>query len=461
MVVKLYSHKRGYTVTLLRTLKNIFSIADLRRKLFFTLGVLVVYRIGVHIPVVGVNTAALALKIQEASLFGKLLGYLDVFSGGALSQCTVFALGVSPYITASIMMQILGFTVPYFEQLLKEGDYGRKVINQYTRYLALGLSVMYSLMYAAALESQGLVLIPGWGFRTLFVLSLSVGCMIVMWLGEQISLMGIGNGSSMIIFAGIVAHFPSYVIRTIEYARSGVLYHGSLPGMNWIIALAIWLALVAITICIIFLEKGERKIPVQYARRMIGNRVYGGQSSFIPFKINSAGVMPVIFAGSILTIPMAITGFFGGMFPFMARLGQHFTQSAPVYNVLQFILIVALYFFYTALIFNPTELADIIKKNGGFIPGIRPGRKTAEFFDNVLTRLGLVGSIYLAFLAALPNIMIALVGAAKMPFVLGGTALLIVVGVGLELASQMESYLIEHNYAGFLSSGRMKTRSAR
>lgn len=448
-------------MTLFRTIKNIFSIAELRKKLFFTLGVLVVYRLGHHIPVVGVDTFKLAQAIKEATNLGKLLSYLDVFSGGALANCTVFALGISPYITASIMMQVLGFTVPYFEQLSKEGDYGRKIMNQHTRYLALGLSVMYSLIYAISLESNGLVLTPGWGFRFLFILSLSVGCMVVMWLGEQVSLFGIGNGSSMIIFAGIVARFPGYVFRTINYAQSGILYTGGLPGMNWIIATAIWLALIAITICIIYLEKGERKIPVQYARRIIGNKVYGGQGSFIPFKINSAGVMPVIFAGSIMNIPVAIAGMLANRFSFLGVVSKSLSQTAFLYMVIQFALIVAFYFFYTALVFNPTELADIIKKNGGFIPGIRPGRKTAEFFDNILTRLGLVGSIYLAILALLPNIMMKIIGPEKMPFLLGGTALLIVVGVALEAASQIESYLIEHNYAGFLSAGRLKSRGAR
>lgn len=447
---------------LFRTLKNIFSITDLRKKLFFTLSVLIVFRIGHYIPVVGVNSFKLGEMIKGATNLGKLLGYLDVFSGGALAKCTVFALGISPYITASIMMQILGFTVPYFEQLTKEGDYGRKIINQYTRYLALGLSILYSFMYAMALESQsGLVLSPGWGFRFLFVLSLSVGCMIVMWLGEQISLFGIGNGSSMIIFAGIVSRFPSYMLHTIFRAQSGALYDGSLPGMNWVIAAGIWIALLAITVCIIFLEKGERKIPVQYARRIIGNKVYGGQSSFIPFKINSAGVMPVIFAGSVINIPVMIAGMLATRFAFLGPISRSLTPTSFFYNVLQFVLIVAFYFFYTALVFNPTELADVIKKNGGFLPGIRPGRKTAEFFDNILTRLGLVGSIYLAALALLPNIMMAIVGENKMPFILGGTALLIVVGVALELSTQIEAYLIEHNYEGFLVTGRLKARGAR
>lgn len=444
-----------------RTIKNIFSIIDLRRKLFFTLGVLVVYRLGHCIPAIGIDAAALAGMIKQASSLGKLLGYLDVFSGGALAQCTIFALGISPYITASIMMQILGFTIPQFEQLLKEGEYGKKIINQYTRYLALGLSITYASLYAVALESKGLVLVPGWSFRLLFVLSLSVGCMIVMWLGDQISLFGLGNGSSMIIFAGIVARFPGYVVRTIEYARSGVLYQGSLPGMNAIIAFLIWFFLILITMCIIFLEKGERKIFVQYARRIIGNRVYGGQGSYIPFKINSAGVMPVIFAGTIMNIPIGILGMLADRFALFSLLSQKLSPTGLIYNVIQFFLIVFFYFLFTSFTFNPVELADTIKKNGGFIQGIRPGKKTAEFFDSILNNLGLVGSIYLALLASLPNIMMAIIGSASMPFYLGGTALLIVVGVGLETSSQIESYLIEHSYEGFLSSGRMKSRGGR
>ena len=450
-------------MTFLRTIRNIFSIAELKRKLLFTAGVLVVYRMGHHIPVVGVDVNALSLMIsQKAGILGKFFGYLDVFSGGALTQCTVFALGISPYITASIMMQILGLSIPYFEQLQKEGDYGRKLLNQYTRYLALGLSIFYSSMYAIAIESQGLALHPGWWFRFVFILSLSVGCMIVMWLGEQISLFGIGNGSSAIIFAGIVARFPSYVANTIDYARTGTFYQNSgLPGINALIGAAIWLFLIAITMCIIYLEKGERKIPIQYARRVIGNRVYGGQTAFIPFKINSAGVMPVIFAGSLISLPVMLIGFLSSRFPALKFISAGLVQTALLYNVLQFILIVMFYFFYTALVFNPTELADNIKKNGGFVPGIRPGRRTAEFFDIILTRLGLVGAIYLALLAALPNIMMAVIGAGKMPFTLGGTALLIVVGVALETSSQIESYLIEHNYSGFLSAGKLNYRRSR
>lgn len=436
---------------LFRNIRNIFSVSDLRRKILFTLGVLVIYRFGCHIPVIGINIAKLGDVINQSTNLGKLLGYLDLFTGGSLSHCTVFGLGIGPYITASIMMQILGFTMPYFEQLLKEGDYGRQIINQYTRYLALGLSIIYATGFAFTLESQGLVLTPGWAFRFLFVLSLAVGCMVVMWLGDQISLFGIGNGSSMIIFASIVSRFPDNIIRTINAVSSGHL--------DAVVGVLIWLILIAITTCIIFLEKGERKIPVQYARRIIGNKVYGGQSSYIPFRINNAGVMPVIFAGTFLSFPTALITLLASRHAIFSMLAEKFSYTGPLYNALQFILIIAFYYFYTSLTFDPIQLADNIKKSGGFIPGLRPGRKTAEFLNHVLTRLGLVGSIYLAILATLPNIMAAFIH--NMPFYLGGTALLIVVGVGLDTSSQIESHLIEHNYEGFLNSGRMKPRGNR
>ncbi len=433
-----------------RNFRNIFRVPELSRKLFFTLGVLIVYRLGTYIPVIGVDVNRLHDFMQQASKLSGVLSYLDVFSGGNLAQCTLFALGIMPYITASIMMQILGFTLPEFERLLKEGEYGRRVINQYTRYLALGLSIMYSSLYAAGLESFGLVIDPGWMFRLIFILSLSVGCMVVMWLGEQISLFGIGNGSSMIIFAGIISRLPSDVLRTVHAVQSGTV--------DTIVAVLIWLFFVVITACIVFLEKGDRKIPVQYARRVVGNRVYGGQSSYIPFKINNASVMPVIFASTMLGVPIGIIGMLAKKMKFFAMLSDKLVYTGVIYNVLQFVLIVFFYFFYTAMAFNPADLADQIKKSGGFVPGVRPGRKTAEFFDHILTRLGLVGAVYLGILAALPNILAALVA---MPFSLTGTALLIVVGVSLDTSAQIESYLVEHNYEGFLSSGRLKTRGAR
>ncbi len=429
-----------------RNFGNMFRIPELRKKLLFTLGVLIVYRIGTYIPVIGVNVNKLHEFMQQASKLSGLLSYLDVFSGGALAQCTLFALGIMPYISASIMMQILGFTIPEFEQLLKEGEYGRKVVNQYTKYLALALSVVWGSVYAGGLESYGLVVDPGWTFRFIFILSLTAGSMAVMWLGDQISLFGIGNGGSMIIFAGIVAHFPDYVLKTIHAVQTGKL--------DIIISFLILIIFVAITACIIFLEKGERKIPVQYARRIVGNKVYGGQSTYIPFKINNASVMPVIFASSILNVPIGLAGMLANKYKFFSMIMQKLAYTGFLFNSLQFVLIVFFYYIYTALVFNPTELADNIKKSGGFIPNVRPGKNTADFFDHILTRLGLVGAIYLGILAVLPNLLSAFI---TMPFYLGGTALLIVVGVGLETSSQIESYLIERNYEGFLTSGRMKS----
>lgn len=436
-------------MVLLKNFANIVKIPELMKKLFFTLGVIVVYRIGSYIPVVGINVPLLAEYMQRADTAGGLLGYLDIFSGGALSQCTLFALGIGPYITASIVMQMLSMTLPSLEMLMKEGEHGKRVINQYTRYLALGLSIAYSLMYATYLENAGLVLNPGFGFKMVFMLSLTVGAMFVMWLGEQISLMGLGSGSSMIIFAGIVAKFPEHVIRTIHAVQAGTL-----PG---IVAFFVLTVFIVITAWIIFLEQGVRKIPVQYARRIIGSRVYGGQSTYIPFKINTVGVMPVIFASSMLNIPMFIARMLSQKWDFFRVISESLAPTGYLYNIFQFGLIVFFTYFYTALIFNPTELSQQMKKNGGFIPGLRPGKQTADFFDFILTRIGLVGALYLGILSVLPNILLALI--PNMPFYLSGTSLLIVVGVALEFSSQVESYLIEHRYEGFLSSGRMRSRT--
>jgi preprotein translocase subunit SecY len=443
-------------VVLLKNFKNIFKIPELTRKILFTLGVLIVYRIGVAIPAIGINTELLVDYMKKASGFSGLLSYFDTFSGGALQFCTILALGVGPYITASIMMQVLSMTVPTLEALMKEGEYGRKTINQYTRYLAFGLSIVYAFFYALYLENlnatqiPGLLVSSGLGFKFLFTLSLTVGAMFTMWLGEQISLFGIGNGSSMIIFAGIVSRFPQYIRNTVEAVLDG--------QMHWIIALLILVGFVVISGCIVFLEKGDRKIPVQYARRIIGQRVYGGQSTYIPFKINTAGVMPVIFAQAILNIPLFIVGTFVGRFPWMQPIANALTVGGFLYNTLDFALIIFFTFFYTAIAFNPTELADNIKKSGGFIPGIRPGKQTADFFDFILTRIGLVGAIYLGILAVTPTIVASLF---QLPFSINGTSLLIMVGVALELSSQIESYLLEHKYEGFLSSGRMKSKVIR
>jgi preprotein translocase subunit SecY len=346
---------------------------------------------------------------------------------------------------ASIMLQILSMSVPYLEELSKEGEYGRKMINQYTRYLALGLSFLYAGGLLSFLEFNNLVLTPGIGFRLFFILSVSTGSMIVMWLGEQISLLGLGSGSSVLIFASIVARLPLDIAKTIDAVQLGTL--------SVLSALMIACVFLAVGACIVFLEKGERKISIQYARRVIGQRMYGGQSSYIPFKLNVVGVMPAIMASSALNIPTFIAWSLSGRFPILKGVAQALKTNGSLYNILTFAFIVLFSYVYTSLVFNPVDLADNLKKSGGFILGIRPGRQTAEYLYYILTRLGLVGALYLGILVLIPNIMQAVV---TMPFVLGGTSLLILVGVALELAAQVESYLIEHRYGSFLPSGRVK-----
>ncbi|HRN77699.1 MAG TPA: preprotein translocase subunit SecY [Candidatus Dependentiae bacterium] len=435
---------------LLKNFINIFFVPELRRKVLYTLGILIVFRLGSHIPVIGIDIDRLLAMMQQPTGLGGLFSYLDLFSGGNLRQCTLFALGIMPYITASIMMQMLTLSVPNLEQLAKEGEYGRKIINQYTRYLTLGVCILQSFSLAVLFERMNLVIDPGWAFRFIFILSITVGALFVMWLGEQISLFGIGNGTSMIIFAGIVARFPGDVIKLI-----GAVQERLLDPLVAVLAVAI---VITVTACIVFLEKGERKIPVQYTRRVVGQRVYGGQSTYIPFKINTAGVMPVIFSTAVLNIPVFLSSVLAARFESFKWVVESFAPTGILYSVLLFILIMFFSFFYTALQFNPDELAENIKKGGGFIPGIRPGKKTAEFFNYILMRLGTVGAVYLGILALFPTIIHA---ALRLPFylsIMGGTSLLIVVGVALETAAQIESYLIEHRYEGFLTSGRLKGR---
>jgi len=434
-------------MVLLQNFRNIFRIPELLRKLVFTLGVLVIYRLGTFIPVAGVNIGRLAEAIKSSEGVGGLLKYLDVFSGGALSQCTIFALGISPYIMASIMLQMLSMTIPWLEELSKEGEYGRKMVNQYARYLALLLSLLYSGGLLAFLETYQLILTPGLGFRAFFMLSVIAGSMVVMWFGEQISLFGLGSGSSVLIFASIAARLPHHIASTIDSVRLG-----NMSGVLALLVLALFLGVGAI---IVFLEKGERKIPVQYARRMVGNRMYAGQSSYIPFKINSAGVMPAIMASSALNIPGFVALSLAGYFPLLKSFAQALQANGILHNVFTFVLIVFFTFVYTQVIFNPTDLADNLKRGGGFIPGIRPGKQTADYLDYLLTRIGLVGAIYLGCLVLLPNVLEAFL---SLPFSLGGTSLLILVGVALELAAQVEAYLIEHRYGSFLSTGRVKSR---
>ena len=435
-------------MVLLKSFRNIFKISELRSKIFFVIVVLIINRLGTYIPVIGVNVSKLAEMLQQQAGLGGILGYFDAFAGGALSRCTVFALGISPYITASILLQILGMTLPSFEQLMKEGEYGRKIINQYTRYVTLGLSLAYSFSFALTLEYYGLVLNPGWIFRIVFMLTLSAGSMLVMWMGDQISLYGIGNGSSVIIFANLVSGYPTSIMRLIHKVQEG--------QTHIIMALLVLAIFLAITALIVFLEKGQRKVPIQYTRRIVGNRMYAGQGTYIPFKINSAGVMPVIFASTILQFPLMLASLLSSYVPVLQEVVSAF-YSGPLYTVCQFILVIIFSFVYTALVVNPEELAEHVRKGGGFIPGLRPGKNTANYFNYILTRVGLVGAIYLGLLAVLPTI---LQKVFYIPFDQSGTSMLIVVGVALELANQIESYLIEHKYEGFLSSGRVKRRGA-
>lgn len=434
-------------MVILQSFKNIFLIPELRKKLSFTLGLLIIERLGMLIPVMGVDVQALAMKLATAKQFGGFLSYLDVVSGGGLVNSTIFALGIGPYISASIMMQLLSMAVPQLEALAKEGEFGRSILAQYTRYLTVALAVFWSITYAVVLERNDLVLSPGIWFKIMFVISLTAGAIFVMWLGEQITLYGIGNGSSMIIFAGIVARFPSYVQKTIHFIQLGT--------MDAVVGIAVLLIFIGMAMAIVFLEKGERKIPVQYARRVVGNKVYGGQSSYIPFKLNPASVMPVIFANTLLILPTQLAQMFSDRLEFLATLAD---PRSLLHNLLVTFMIIGFTYFYAGIVFNPEELAENLRKSGGFIPGYRPGRKTAEFFQYLLHRIALVGAIYLACLALFPNL---LINYFSLPFYLGGTSLLICVGTALDTSAQMESYLIERRYEGFLSSGRIKGRYAR
>lgn len=436
-------------MVLLKSFVNVFRVAELRRRMLFTLGVMVIYRLGIFVPIIGVNVAMLAERIKAMAGLGVLFNFLDMVAGSAFGSCTLFALGIQPYITASIAMQLLTLSIPSLEQLQKEGDFGRRVINQYTRYLTLAIAIVSSFTYCTILEANGLVLTPGIGFKLMFIISMSAGAMFVMWLGEQISLFGVGNGSSMIIFAGIIARMPEYINRTIQYVQMGTT--------DMISVAIVAVLFVLIVACIVFLEKGERKIPVQYARRVVGNRIFGGQSSYIPFKINPVGVMPVIFASAALQWPLIISNFLAARFESMVFL-RDIVSNGVVFSTATFILIIFFTFLYTALTYNPDEVAENIKKNGGFIPGIRPGKQTSKFIDYILNRIGLVGAIYLGLLAILPGVIQHFF---DVPFMIQGISLLIAVGVSLETSAQVETYLIEHRYEGFLTSGRVKTRLGR
>jgi len=433
----------------IETFQNIFKIPELKKRVIFTLLMLGVYRIGSHIPVPGIDSQALAEFFTRAS--GTILGFFDMFSGGALKRLTIFALGIMPYISASIILQLLTVVIPALERLSKEGEAGRKKITQYTRYGTVILSIIQGLGISYGLEHMksptGAPVVPdgGWSFRLLGMITLTAGTAFIMWLGEQITEKGIGNGISLIIFAGIVASMPDAIAQTIQSVKSG--------DLNLIFVVFLVLIMVGIVGIIIYVERGQRKIPVQYAKRIIGRKVYGGQNTHIPLKINTAGVIPVIFASSIIMFPATIASFYNNRIT--QAIASGLAPGSILYEMLYIIFIVFFCYFYTAIIFNPLDLAENMKKYGGFIPGIRPGKRTSEYIDRVLTRITLVGAIYLSAVSVLPDFLIRY---ANVPFYFGGTALLIVVGVAMDTASQIESHLLTRHYEGFLKKGRMHGR---
>ncbi|MDM0055699.1 preprotein translocase subunit SecY [Variovorax fucosicus] len=429
------------------TLAKTGKFGDLRRRLVFLLLALVVYRIGAHIPVPGINPDQLAQLFQGQQ--GGILSLFNMFSGGALSRFTVFALGIMPYISASIIMQLMTYVLPSFEQLKKEGEAGRRKITQYTRYGALGLALFQSFSIAVALESSaGLVIAPGFGFRITAMISLTAGSMFLMWLGEQITERGLGNGISILIFAGIAAGLPNAIGGLLELVRTG--------AMNVLVALFIVATVVLVTYFVVFVERGQRKILVNYARRQVGNKVYGGQSSHLPLKLNMAGVIPPIFASSIILLPATVVGWFstGDSVRWIKDIAGALTPGQPIYVLLYAAAIVFFCFFYTALVFNSKETADNLKKSGAFIPGIRPGDQTARYIDKILVRLTLAGAVYITFVCLLPEFLIL---KYNVPFYFGGTSLLIIVVVTMDFMAQVQNYMMSQQYESLLKKANFKT----
>jgi preprotein translocase subunit SecY len=417
---------------------------DLRRRLVFLLLALVVYRVGAHIPVPGINPDQLAELFKGQQ--GGILSLFNMFSGGALSRFTVFALGIMPYISASIIMQLLTYVVPTFEQLKKEGEAGRRKITQYTRYGTLGLAMFQSMGIALALEgSAGLVVTPGFGFRMTAVVSLTAG---TMFLSEQITERGLGNGISILIFAGIAAGLPSAIGGLLELIRTG--------AMSILVAIFILGLVALVTYFVVFVERGQRKILVNYARRQVGNKVYGGQSSHLPLKLNMAGVIPPIFASSIILLPATVVSWFstGESMRWLKDIAGSLSPGQPIYVMLYASAIVFFCFFYTALVFNSRETADNLKKSGAFIPGIRPGEQTARYIDKILVRLTLAGAVYITFVCLLPEFLIL---KYNVPFYFGGTSLLIIVVVTMDFMAQVQNYLMSQQYESLLKKANFKT----
>ena len=433
------------------TTANKGKYGDLSRRLIFLLLALVVYRVGAHIPVPGIDPAQLQQLFNGQQ--GGILSLFNMFSGGALSRFTVFALGIMPYISASIIMQLLTYVLPAFEQLKKEGEAGRRKITQYTRFGALGLALFQSLGIAMALEaSAGLVISPGFGFRMTAVVSLTAGTMFLMWLGEQITERGLGNGISILIFAGIAAGLPSSIGGLLELVRTG--------AMGPLVSIFIIAVVMLVTYFVVFVERGQRKILVNYARRQVGNKVYGGQSSHLPLKLNMAGVIPPIFASSIILLPATVINWFSSgesdnaLVLFMKDVSGALTPGQPIYVMFYAAAIIFFCFFYTALVFNSRETADNLKKSGAFIPGIRPGDYTAKFIDKILVRLTLAGAVYITFVCLLPEFLIL---KYNVPFYFGGTSLLIIVVVTMDFMSQVQNYMMSQQYESLLKKANFKT----
>jgi preprotein translocase subunit SecY len=452
---------------------NIFSVPDLRKRVIFTFLLLAVYRLGSHIPTPGVDPAAINAFFKSSA--GSLFGFLDIFSGGALRRLSVFALGIMPYISASIILQLLTVVWPYLEKLSKEGEMGRKKITQYTRYGTVLLSFIQATGIALWLEKQiapggaRLVPHPGWGFRLMTILTLTTGTIFIMWLGEQITERGIGNGISLIIFAGIVVGLPSAIFGLIEQIRTG--------NINILTVIGVLVFMCGIIALIVFVERAQRRIPVQYAKRVVGRRVYGGQNTYLPLRVNTGGVIPIIFAISIIQLPSYLATLIGA--DWTQKVATSLGQGQPLYVLLYALGILFFCYFYTSIVFNPTDTADNMRKYGGFIPGIRPGKKTADYIDTVLSRLTIIGAVYLTFVALLPDFLARGFRFASLPwigpqletllprffsegfgfnFYFGGTSLLIVVGVAMDTVQQVESKLVEHHYTGFLKKSRIRGR---
>jgi len=460
-------------VSALQSFANIFSVPDLRKRVIFTFLVLAVYRLGSHIPTPGVDPAAINAFFKSSA--GSLFGFLDIFSGVAVRWLSVFALGIMPYISASIILQLLTVVWPYLEKLSKEGEMGRKKITQYTRYGTVLLSFIQASGIGLWLEKQvapggaRLVPHPGWGFRLMTILTLTTGTIFIMWLGEQITERGIGNGISLIIFAGIVVGLPRAIFGLFDQIRTGNINILTLFGV-----LAFMIAIIAL---IVFVERAQRRIPVQYAKRVVGRRVYGGQNTYLPLRVNTGGVIPIIFAISIIQLPSYLATLIGA--DWTQKVATSLGQGQPLYVLLYALGILFFCYFYTSIVFNPTDTADNMRKYGGFIPGIRPGKKTADYIDTVLSRLTILGAVYLTFVALLPDFLARGFRFASLPwigarletmlprffsegfgfnFYFGGTSLLIVVGVAMDTVQQVESKLVEHHYTGFLKKSRIRGR---